>query len=174
MIKSCTEYIRTKNSPLWGPGKVEVILSWVLEHHYPLSKWSFEEAKIFQDREDSTYMEMIYVYVYLEGWKGTSGERCSPKSYGEKSAPFPFDTQCTVLVVGVCAVAQPCLTLWAPLDHSPPSSSIHEMFHVRILEWVAISFSRSSQLRDWLNSGLQHCRWILYWLSYQGSLIFIS
>ena len=25
MIKSCTEYIRTKTSPLWGPGKVEVI-----------------------------------------------------------------------------------------------------------------------------------------------------
>ena len=31
-----------------------------------------------------------------------------------------------------------------PMDCSPPGSSIHEIFHVRILEWVAISFSRGS------------------------------
>ena len=35
-------------------------------------------------------------------------------------------------------------------DCSLPGSSIHEIFQVRILEWVAISFSRrSSQPRDW-------------------------
>ena len=33
--------------------------------------------------------------------------------------------------------------------HSPPGSCVHEIFQARILEWVAISFSRgSSQLRD--------------------------
>ena len=32
----------------------------------------------------------------------------------------------------------------------PPGSSVHGIFQVRILEWVAISFSRgSSQPRDW-------------------------
>ena len=30
-----------------------------------------------------------------------------------------------------------------------PGSSIHGIFQARILEWVAISFSRSSQPRDW-------------------------
>ena len=30
------------------------------------------------------------------------------------------------------------------LDCSPPGSSVHEIFQVRILEWVAISFSRGS------------------------------
>ena len=36
------------------------------------------------------------------------------------------------------------------MDCSPPGSSIHGIFHARILEWVAISFSRgSSQPRDW-------------------------
>ena len=35
-----------------------------------------------------------------------------------------------------------CLTLCNPMDCSPPGSSVHGIFQVRILEWVAISFSR--------------------------------
>ena len=47
-------------------------------------------------------------------------------------------------------VAQSRLTLCVPMDYSWPSSSIHGIFHTRILEWVAISSSRkSSQPRDW-------------------------
>ena len=35
------------------------------------------------------------------------------------------------------------------MDCSPPGSSVHEISQARILEWVAISFSRESpQLRD--------------------------
>ena len=46
-------------------------------------------------------------------------------------------------------VAQSCLTLCDPRDCSPPGSSVHEIFQARILEWVAIFFSRgSSQPRD--------------------------
>ena len=38
----------------------------------------------------------------------------------------------------------------APMDCSPPGSSVHGILQARILEWVAISFSRgSSQPRDW-------------------------
>ena len=40
-----------------------------------------------------------------------------------------------------CLVAKPCLTLWNTMDYRPPGSSVHEIFQVRILEWVAISFS---------------------------------
>ena len=39
-------------------------------------------------------------------------------------------------------VAQLCLTLCDPMACSPSGSSVHEMFQARILEWVAISFSR--------------------------------
>ena len=47
-------------------------------------------------------------------------------------------------------VAQSCLTLCNPLDCNPPGSSVHGIFQARILEWVAISFSRRSfQPRDW-------------------------
>ena len=46
-------------------------------------------------------------------------------------------------------VAQSCPTLCDPVDCSPPGSSIHGILQARILEWVAISFSReSSQHRD--------------------------
>ena len=46
-------------------------------------------------------------------------------------------------------VTQLCPTLCDPVDCSPPGSSVHGILQARILEWVAISFSRgSSQPRD--------------------------
>ena len=41
-------------------------------------------------------------------------------------------------------VAQSCLTLCDPMDCSPPGFSVHGIFQARVLEWVAISFSRGS------------------------------
>ena len=43
-----------------------------------------------------------------------------------------------------CSVAQSWLTLCDPVDCNPPGSSVHGIFKARILEWVAISFSRGS------------------------------
>ena len=40
-------------------------------------------------------------------------------------------------------VAQSRLTLSDPMDCSPPGSSVHGSFQARVLEWVAISFSRA-------------------------------
>ena len=37
-----------------------------------------------------------------------------------------------------------CLTLCDPMDCSPPGSSVHGILQARILEWVAIPFSRGS------------------------------
>ena len=46
-------------------------------------------------------------------------------------------------------VAQSFPTLIDPMDCSPPGSSVHGIFQARVLEWVAIPFSRaSSRLRD--------------------------
>ena len=46
-------------------------------------------------------------------------------------------------------VTQSCLTLFNPMDCSPPGSSVRGILQARRLEWVAISFSRgSSRLRD--------------------------
>ena len=41
-------------------------------------------------------------------------------------------------------VAQSCLTLCDPVDCSLQGSSVHGIFQARVLEWVAISFSRGS------------------------------
>ena len=49
-----------------------------------------------------------------------------------------------------CSVAKLCLTLCDPVDCSPPGSSVHGILQARILEWVAISFSRNLP-----NSGIE-------------------
>ena len=47
-------------------------------------------------------------------------------------------------------VAQSCPALCDPMDCSLLGSSVHGIFQTRVLEWVAISFSRgSSRPRDW-------------------------
>ena len=47
-------------------------------------------------------------------------------------------------------VDQSCLTLCNPMDCSPPGSSVHGIFQARVLEWIAISFSRGpSWFRNW-------------------------
>ena len=49
----------------------------------------------------------------------------------------------------VVLVSQLCLTLCDTMDSSPPDSSVHGILQARILEWVAISFSKgSSQPRE--------------------------
>ena len=46
-------------------------------------------------------------------------------------------------------VAQSCLTLFYPVDCSPPGSSVHGILQAIKMEWVATPFSRgSSQARD--------------------------
>ena len=46
-------------------------------------------------------------------------------------------------------VAQSCPNLCYPMDCSPPDSSVHGILQARILEWVAVSFSkRGSQPGD--------------------------
>ena len=57
----------------------------------------------------------------------------------------------------MCVHVQLCLSLCNSMDFS-----VHGIFQARILEWVAISYSRgSSQIRD-RTSVSCICRWILY------------
>ena len=46
--------------------------------------------------------------------------------------------------VCMCSVTQSCLTLSDPMDCSPPGSSVCAISQSRMLEWVAISYSRGS------------------------------
>ena len=68
-------------------------------------------------------------------------------------------------MISVETVTQSCLTLCDPMDFGPPGSSVHGILQARILKWVAISFSRGIFLTQGWNSGLLHCRQIIYRLS---------
>ena len=71
-------------------------------------------------------------------------------SVGQKSA-------CSPEAAAAAKLLQLCPTLCDPMDCSPPGSSVHGILQARIVEWVAISFSRGySRPRD--HTG----RWILY------------
>ena len=61
-------------------------------------------------------------------------------------------------------VAQSCPTLWDPMNYT-----VHGILQARILDWVAFHFSRGSSQTQGSNSGLPHCRQILYQLSHKGS-----
>ena len=67
---------------------------------------------------------------------------------------------------GKVLVAQLCLTLCNPMGCSPLGSSVHGILQARILEWVAIPFSRGF-LTQGSNLALLRCRHIIYPLSHQ-------
>ena len=96
-----------------------------------------------------------------------------PYLVSDVGVPFPFSyvyPECPLWCLVTIEVTQSCLTLCDPMDSNLPGSSVHGIFQTRILEWVAISFSRgSSQHRDWT--------WVFrivsrrfYRLSHQGGL----
>ena len=71
------------------------------------------------------------------------------------------------------SVAQLCATLCGPMNCSPPGSSIHGIFQARILEQVAISYSReSSEPSDRTGISWVSCigGWIVYQFHHLGSL----
>ena len=67
-----------------------------------------------------------------------------------RSKSLLYSTLTFAFFVHACSVTQLHATLWDPMDCSPPSSSVHGISQVRILEWVAFSSSR-----DLLNSEIE-------------------
>ena len=69
------------------------------------------------------------------------------KTSGKKNEVLKLIVVC--MYCCCCVATKSCLLLLPP-HCSPPGSSVHGIFQARILEWVAISFSRgSSRPRDW-------------------------
>ena len=96
----------------------------------------------------------------------TSSIRLRNKSFNCKLNEYN-STWARKLKVCVCLVTQSWLSLCDPMDCSLPGSSVYGIFQARILEWVAIPYSRgSSQYRDQTCITCFSCveRWILYHL----------
>ena len=76
--------------------------------------------------------------------------RLKLKKVGKTTMPFRYDlNQIPYNYTMSSEVAQSCLTLCDPIECSLSGSSIHGIFQARVLEWIAVSFSRgSSQPRN--------------------------
>ena len=71
----------------------------------------------------------------------------SPLGHEELDPSERLITHATVLGLMLLHVTllQSCLSLRDPMDCSPPGSSVHRILSwTRILEWVAISYTRGS------------------------------
>ena len=105
------------------------------------------------------------------------GEGDTPKWHSDrrKVGPFvPYSSQCGTLSfratsggtrVAATVHAKSCPTLGDPMDHSQPGTSVYGILQARILEWVAISFSKgSSTPRDRTRVSFVSYigRWVLY------------
>ena len=53
---------------------------------------------------------------------------------------FFCQLHCNQISAAAAKSLQSCLTLWDPIDGSPPGSPVPGILQVRTLEWVAISF----------------------------------
>ena len=95
--------------------------------------------------------------LFLCVWKGIY-QFCASDALLSSGTMWPY---CHLIFGMHACVCAKSLQLWPTLcdvmDCSPPGSSVHEILQARILERVAISFSRgSSQPRDQINNNDYH------------------
>ena len=121
---------------------VSLLLSRIQGYHYYLSV-------IFFIKSVSHFIFIVYLmspgYARDMRWKSryVLVLRCTNPAKAIRC------DKCFVVVL----IARSCLTVWYLMDCSLPGSSVHRTSQARILEWVAISFSRiSSWPRGWIAS----------------------
>ena len=103
-----------------------------------------------------SYIIHIYIYIYIYIYIHTL--HVSSRAY--KMWAYKMwaleKTNCNNrnnLPLSACWLYQSCLTVWDPMENSLPGSSVHRIFQARILEQVAISYSRDFLLNP--NSGIE-------------------
>ena len=69
----------------------------------------------------------------------------------------------------MCLVAQLCPTLYGPMDHSPPGSSVHWDSPSKNTGVGCHALFQGIFPTQGSKPGLPPCRWILYYLSHQKS-----
>ena len=102
-----------------------------------------------------------YMYTYIP-------------SFTEHWVEFPVLYRTFSLVIHFMKIkvliAQLCLTLRDPMDCGLSGSSLHEILQARMLEWVAVPFSRGSlQPRDWTCVSCNAGRFFTIWATREAS-----
>ena len=72
-------------------------------------------------------------------------ESININNFGENGRCWAWkrETKNDYLAAAAAKSLQSCLTLWDPIDGSPPGSPVPGILQARTLEWVAISFSNA-------------------------------
>ena len=74
----------------------------------------------------------------------------------------------------MCSVAWSCPPLCSPMDCNPPGSSVHGILQAKILEWVAIPFSKgTSWPRDQTWVSCTAGRFFIVWVTSEPWKIFM-
>ena len=118
-------------------------LSW----HSPTPYWPLQTLSIFQLSAPYCLFSNEFSFLVTKWLLWLLHIPAHIKSSVGNSMSLPLEVQAKfTLSVLRCLV---CPTLCDPIDCSPPGSSVHGNLLARILEWVAISYSRgSSQPKD--------------------------
>ena len=112
-------------------------------------------------REESDTTERLHFHFALEKEMATHssvlawripgmGEPGGLPSMGSHGVGHDWSDLAACTHVHACSVAKSSPTLCDPMECRLPGSSVHGIFQARILEWIAIFFSRgSSRFKDW-------------------------
>ena len=123
----------------------------MLQRHLANLEWD-SGSKVYRrflyySYDFSIRLELLQQNITRISLPGTIGSQKLVKR--ELGAGNQQGTPC-LAEAGMCVLAaQSCPTLCDPMDRSLPGSALHGILQARVLEWVAVSFSRgSSQPRD--------------------------
>ena len=107
----------------------------------------------------------IHIHTHTSGWHLKLGKLASGTTPCHLASPISFSIASAQNTMKVkVEVTQSYVTLCDPMDYR-----VHGILQARLLEWVAVPFSRGIFPTQGSNPGLLHCRWILYQLSHKVS-----
>ena len=91
-----------------------------------------------------------------------------------KKSPNDSSSRCHLNATVLCLVTQSCTTLCDPMDCTLPSSSVHGDSPGKNIRLVCHALLQGIFPIQGSNPGLPHCRWILYHMSYRGSVTWMQ
>ena len=104
-------------------------------------------------------MLSIIIYIWIKAIERDVHCRTNPHEYIHI---YIYPCVCVLVTVTLCD----------PMDCSPPDSSVYGILQARILEWVAIPFSKvSSQPRNWTQVFCIAGRFFTIWATREASSI---